>query len=83
MDQWLIFVSTVVDSSYKRQGDSEIITTGYRITGKMENNPNFTDAPPELEEAKQLLPELQTSVSNAKGRDIEAVNLKNETKRAS
>ena len=57
-----------------------MITTGYRITGKMDNNPNFQDAPPELEEAKKLLPELQSSVSNAKGRDIEAVNLKNETK---
>jgi len=73
-------MKNIIVYSFKRQSDSEIITTGYRITGKMDDNPSFTDAPPELEEAKQLLPELQTSVSNAKGRDIEAVNLKNENK---
>lgn len=73
-------MKNIIVYSFKRQSDSEIITTGYRITGKMDNNPNFTDAPAELEEAKQLLPELQTSVSNAKGRDIEAVNLKNDNK---
>src|SRR5215216_4088000 len=73
-------MKNIILNSYKRQGDSEIITTGYRITGKMDNNPNFTDAPPELKEAKQLLPELQESVSNAKGRDIEVINLKNERK---
>jgi hypothetical protein len=73
-------MKNIIVYSFKRQSDSEIITTGYRITGKMDNNPNFTDAPDELEEAKELLPKLQTSVSNSKGRDIEAVNLKNETK---
>jgi hypothetical protein len=73
-------MKNIIVNSYKRQGDSEIITTGYRITGKMENNPNFTDAPAELEEVKQLLPELQASVSDAKGRDIEVINLKNERK---
>lgn len=67
----------IIDKSYKRQGDSEIITTGYRITGKMDSSPDFDDAPAELEEAKQLLPELQSSVSNSKGRDIEVINLKN------
>jgi hypothetical protein len=73
-------MKNIIVNSYKRDGDSEIITTGYRITDKMENNTNFTDLPPEFSEAKQLLPVLQTSVSNAKGRDIEAVNLKNENK---
>ena len=73
-------MKNIIVNNYKRQSDSEIITTGYRITAKMDNNPNFADAPPELAEAKKLLPELQTSVSNAKGRDIEAVNLKNENK---
>lgn len=70
-------MKNIILSSFKREGDSEIITSGYRITGKMDNNPNFTDAPDELEEAKQLLPVLQSSVSNARGRDIEAVNEKN------
>jgi hypothetical protein len=73
-------MKNIILSSFKREGDSEIITSGYRITGKMDNNENFTDAPAELEEAKQLLPVLQVSVSNAKGRDIEAVNEKNEHK---
>lgn len=73
-------MKNIIVYNFKRQSDSEIITTGYRVTGKMDNNPNFTDAPPELEEAKQLLPKLQTSVSEAKGRDIEAVNTKNENK---
>lgn len=73
-------MKNIIVNIYKNQGDSETITTGYRITGKMDNNSNFTDAPAELEEAKQLLPVLQTNVWNAKGRDIEAVNLKNETK---
>ena len=70
-------MNNIIDNSYKRQGDSEVITTGYRITGKMDNNPDYTDAPPELAEAKQLLPVLQGSVSDAKGRDIEVINLKN------
>jgi hypothetical protein len=73
-------VKTIIVKSFKRQGDSETITIGYRVTGKMDNNPFFADAPPALEEAKKMLPELQISVSNAKGRDIEAVNLKNEKK---
>jgi hypothetical protein len=73
-------MKNIILNSYKRQGDSEIITTGHRITAKMDNNPNFTDAPPELAEATQLLPELQDAVSNAKGRDIEVINLKNERK---
>jgi len=73
-------MKNIIVNSYKREGDSAIITTGYRITGKMDKNPNFLDAPPELEEVKQLLPQLQSSVSNAKGRDIEVINLKNERK---
>lgn len=73
-------MKNIILNIYKTQGDSETITTGHRIIGKMDNNANFTDLPPEYSEAKQLLPVLQTSVSNAKGRDIEAVNFKNETK---
>ncbi len=73
-------MKNVILNSFKREGDSEIITTGYRVTGKMDESPNFEDAPPELAEAKQLLPELQSSVSNSKGRDIEVINLKNERK---
>jgi hypothetical protein len=70
-------MKNIIDNSYKRQGDSEVITTGHRVTTKMDNNPDFPDLPPEFEETKQLLPELQTSVSTAKGRDIEDINDKN------
>lgn len=70
----------IIDISFKRQGDSEVITTGYRVTNKMDNNPDFTDVPPELAETKQLLPKLQDLVSDSKGRDIEVINLKNDTK---
>jgi hypothetical protein len=70
----------IIVHDYKRQGDSDVITTGHRITEKMENNPYFEDAPPELNETKELLPKLQSSVSNAKGRDIEVINLKNDQK---
>jgi hypothetical protein len=73
-------MKNIIVNSYKREGDSEIITSGYRIIEKLENNPNFPDLPAEHAEAKQLLPTLRSSVSNAKGRDIEAVNFKNETK---
>ena len=73
-------MKNIIVYSFKRQSDSEIITTGYRITEKMDDNPNFTDAPPELAETKQLLPELQSSVSIGKGRDMEIINLKNERK---
>jgi hypothetical protein len=73
-------MKNIIDNSYKRQGDSEIIITGHRVTTKMDNNPDFTDLPPEHAEAKELLPKLQSSVSNAKGRDIEDINEKNEFK---
>lgn len=70
-------MQNIILNNFKREGDSEVITTGYRITGKMENNESFPDLPPEHAEAKELLPKLQGSVSDAKGRDIEDINLKN------
>jgi hypothetical protein len=70
----------VIVSNYKNLGDSETITFGYRVVQKTENNPNFPDAPAALAAAKKLLPELQSAVSNAKGRDMEAVALKNNKK---
>lgn len=70
----------VVVSTYKNLGDSETITFGYRVLNKTESNPNFPDAPAALGEVKTLLPELQTALSNAKGRDMEAVALKNSKK---
>jgi hypothetical protein len=73
-------METILLNSFKRQGDSETITTGYRVVEKMENNPNFPDPPAALADAKKLLPQLQSSVSNAKGRDMEVINQKNELK---
>jgi hypothetical protein len=46
----------------------------------MGNNPIFPDPPPALAETKKLLPELQSAVGDAKGRDVEAVALKNKLK---
>jgi len=67
-------------STYKILADSDTITQGYRVVEKMENNPNFPDPPPALAETKKVLPELQSAVSDAKGRDVEAVALKNKLK---
>lgn len=67
-------------STYKILRDSDTITQGYRVVEKMENNPIFPDPPPALADTKKLLPELQSAVGNAKGRDVEAVARKNKLK---
>jgi hypothetical protein len=73
-------MQNVILSSYKFLPDSDSITQGYRVVEKIENNPIFPDPPPALAETKKLLPELQSAVGNAKGRDVEAVALKNKLK---
>lgn len=73
-------MQNVILSTYKVLGDSDTITQGYRVVEKMENNPIFPDPPPALAETKKLLPELQSAVGDAKGRDVEAVALKNKLK---
>lgn len=70
----------IILSTYKVLRDSDTITQGYRVVEKMENNPNFPDLPPAHAEAKKVLPQLQSAVSDAKGRDVEAVALKNNKK---
>ena len=70
----------VILTSYKYLSDGDTVLTGYRVVEKMEDNPNFSDAPPALAETKKLLPEVLTAVNNAKGRDVEAVELKNNLK---
>src|SRR5688572_11933765 len=70
----------VIISSYKYLRDSDTVTTANRVVEKMENNPNFSDAPPALAATKKLLPEVLSAVGNAKGRDVEAVQLKNNLK---
>jgi hypothetical protein len=74
------FMQNDVLSTYKILADSETITAGYRVVEKMENNPNFPAPPAALAEAKRVLPEFQSALSNAKGRDVEAVALKNKLK---
>jgi hypothetical protein len=73
-------MQNVILSTYKILRDSDTITQGYRVVEKMESNPIFPDPPPALAEVKKVLPELQSAVGNAKGRDVEAVALKNKLK---
>jgi hypothetical protein len=62
----------------KRENDLTII--GNRVTEKMDNNTNFSNPPAALAELKKILPEFQVDLSNAKGRDIEKVSIKNDKK---
>src|SRR5688572_12593205 len=73
-------MADVILSTYKTLRDSDTITQGYRVVEKMENNPNFPTPPSALADAKKILPELISAVADAKGRDIEAVALKNNKK---
>ena len=73
-------MQNVILSSYKILRDSDTLVQGYRVVEKMENNPIFPDPPQALADAKILLPKLQTAVGDAKGRDVEAIALKNKLK---
>jgi hypothetical protein len=73
-------MKNIILSTYKNLRDSEVITIGYRVVEKMENNPTFPDPPAALAAMKKLLPELQSAVSKSKGRDMEVVTLKNNLK---
>jgi hypothetical protein len=75
-------MKSIVLSSYKRERDSDLTTTGKRIVEKMENNPNFPHPPAALATLKQLLPEYHNAVANAKGRDKEMVAIKRAKKMA-
>lgn len=70
----------IIISIYKELRDSDTITQGYRVVENVENNPFFPDPPAALAATKKLLPELQSAVSNAKGRDMIAICLKNDKK---
>ncbi|OQP59121.1 hypothetical protein A3860_38800 [Niastella vici] len=70
----------VILTSYKYLRDSDTVLTGYRVVAKMEGNPDFADAPPALAATKKLLPAVLSAVNNAKGRDVEVVQLKNNLK---
>jgi hypothetical protein len=68
-----------ITAKYNKR-ESELLTTGDRIIEKMENNPDFSDAPPALAELKKVLPEFRTARANAKGRDKQMVSIKNDKK---
>jgi hypothetical protein len=70
----------IILKTYKRDRDSELATSVTRIDEGMDNNPNFTDPPPELAEMRKLLPDYRVAVANAKGRDTVAVSIKKDLK---
>ena len=67
-------------TSYKRDSDSDIVTTIYRIVGKMEGNSNFPNPPAALAAIKKELPEYIASLTDASGGDTEKVERKNSKK---
>jgi len=62
----------------KRQNDLTII--GQRVVENMENNTVFPNPPAALAELKKVLPELQTALVKAEGRDKQMVSIKNDKK---
>jgi hypothetical protein len=79
----LIFkkMKDIILNTYKRERDSELAITAGHIDEQLENNPNFTDAPPELAEMKKLLPEYRAAVQEAKTRSKVAVSKKKDLKK--
>jgi hypothetical protein len=68
----------IVAKYKKRQSDIAVICQ--RVIDKMENNPVFPNPPAALAELKTLLPEFQTALANAEGRDKQMVSIKNDKK---
>jgi hypothetical protein len=60
------------------QGD--ILTIGWRVIEKMENNPAFPDPPAALGELKKILPEFSQALADAQSRDRHLVSVKNDKK---
>jgi len=71
----------IILNSYKRERDSDLGTLAIHIVDSMENNPTFPDAPSELGAIKKLLPEYQTAVANAKGRNTVLISIKKDKKK--
>lgn len=68
----------IVAKYTKRQG--YLIVIIQRVIDRMENNPGFPNPPAALAELKKLLPEFQTALANAQGRDKQMVSIKNDLK---
>jgi hypothetical protein len=64
--------------TYKNERD--IVTLGYRVVEKSENNPTFSNPPAALAVLKTKLPLFQASLVKAKSRDKEMVAVKNQLK---
>jgi len=64
--------------TYKKERD--LVTLGYRVTDKMENNTVFPAPPAALADLKKALPEFQIALTNAKSRDKEMIAIKNKQK---
>ncbi|OQP49967.1 hypothetical protein [Niastella populi] len=73
-------MEAIILKTYKRERDSELGTLATRVVEGMDNNPTFPDAPPELAQLRQKLPDYQLAVANAKGRDSVAVSIKKDLK---
>ena len=71
----------IILNSYKRERDSQLATIAGHIEEQMTNNPNFTDAPPELAELKKILPEYSASLKDALTRNKVAVSRKKDLKK--
>ena len=54
--------------------------TAHRVVEKMPNNPDFPDPPYALEELTMALPEFQSALALAAGRDKHLVSIKNSKK---
>jgi hypothetical protein len=68
-----------ISPDYKK-GQGELVTTSQRILEKMENNETFLPPPPTLAQLKKTIPELETALVNALGRDKEMIAIKNNKK---
>lgn len=68
----------IVAKYKKRQSDIAVVCQ--RVIDRMENNPVFPNPPAALADLKKLLPEFQTALANAEGRDKQMVSIKNDKK---
>jgi len=75
-------MEALISTSYKRERDSELSVVAKRIVENMKSNANFPNPPAALATLEKLLPEYDSSLTNAKGRDREMVSVKKARKKA-
>src|SRR5687768_244828 len=66
----------IILKQYKRDRDSDLSTTAKRVVEKSKNNPKIPNPPEALAKLEKLLPDYDTAVVNARGRDKEMVAIK-------